>query len=95
MNTQVITIKVDPVTKKEAQYTADALGLSLSAVLKGFLRQFIRTKTVTFSAPIREKPSKYLLQAIKQAKEDLKTGKASPTFDTGKEAIKWLEQQGI
>ena len=50
MNTQVITIKVDPATKREAQQTADVLGLSLSAVLKGFLKQFIRTKTITFSA---------------------------------------------
>jgi addiction module RelB/DinJ family antitoxin len=56
MNSQVITIKVDPTTKKQAQKVAEELGLSLSAVLKGFLKQFIRNKTVTFSAD-DEKPS--------------------------------------
>lgn len=92
MSTQVITIKVDYDTKKQAQYTANALGLSLSAVLKGFLKQFIRTKTVTFSATKGETPSKYLLQAIKKAEKDLKTGKASPTFDNAEDAIKWLNR---
>ena len=94
MSYTVVSAKIDPQTKKAAMATADELGMPLSVVIKAFLKQFIRTKTVTFSAA-GEKPSKYLLQAIKQAKEDLKTGKASPTFNTGKEAIKWLEQQGI
>ena len=94
MSTQVITIKVDPVTKKQAQNTAEELGLSLSGVLKGFLKQFIRTKTVTFSAQ-DEIPSQYLIDMVKQAREDRKKGKASPTFKTGEEAVAWLEKQGI
>ena len=94
MYNKVIIIKVEPATKREAQQTADVLGLSLSAVLKGFLKQFIRTKTVTFSAT-DEKPSKYLIDMVKQAREDLGAGKASPTFKTGEEAVAWLEKQGI
>ncbi len=94
MNYQVITVKVDPTTKKEAQYTADELGLSLSAVLKGLLRQFIQTKTVRFSA-MGEKPNEYLLSAMKRAKENRKTGKASPVFDNAKDALKFLDEQGI
>ena len=92
MSTQVITIKVDPITKKQAQNTAEALGLSLSAVLKGFLKQFIRTKSVTFSASGDEKPSKYLLQTIKEAEKNLKEGKHSPVFDNAKDAIAWLHK---
>lgn len=92
MITQVITIKVDSDTKKKAQNTANALGLSLSAVLKGFLKQFIRTKTVTFSAAGSEKPSQYLIDMVKKAREDRKAGKASPTFDNAEDAIKWLNR---
>ncbi len=94
MSTQVITIKVDPTIKKQAQNAAEELGLSLSAVLKGYLKQFIRTKTITFSAS-DEKPSQYLIDMVKQAREDLKTGEASPTFKTGEDAVAWLEKQGI
>lgn len=42
-----------------------------------------------------EEPNEYLIKTIKQALKDKKTGKASPIFNTGKEAVKWLEQQGI
>lgn len=90
----VVSTKIDPQTKKEAMATADALGVPLSVVIKAFLKQFIRTKTVTFSAR-DEEPSEYLIQTIKQALKDKKEGKASPVFNTGKEAVKWLEKQGI
>ena len=46
MSYGVISIKVDPLTKKEAKYTAEKLGLSLSAVLKGF---FDRVLTPNFA----------------------------------------------
>lgn len=94
MNTQVITIKVDPTTKKEAQHTASALGLSLSAVLKGFLKRFIKTKTVTFSAT-DEIPSQYLIDVIKKARENRKKGNVSPTFDNARDAIAYLHKQGV
>lgn len=93
MNYTVVATKVDPQTKKRAQDTADELGMPLSVVIKAFLKQFIRTKSVTFSAA--EEPSEYLLSVVKQAREDRKQGKASPIFDTGEEAVAWLEKQGI
>lgn len=95
MSYDVISIKVDPLTKKEAKYTAAKLGLSLSAVLKGLLKQFIRTKTITFNATEGEEPSKYLIKAMKQAEKNLKEGKHSPIFKTGEEAVAWLEKQGL
>lgn len=94
MNYQVITVKVDPSTKRAAQDTADKLGLSLSAVLKGLLRQFIQTKTVKFSVK-SEEPNQYLLSAMKKAKENRKSGKASPIFDNTKDALDFLDKQGI
>ena len=40
MSSSVVTIKVDPQTKKEAQKTAYELGMPLSVVIKAFLKQF-------------------------------------------------------
>ena len=94
MNYSVVTAKVDPKTKKAAQETAERLGLPLSVVIKAFLKQFVRTQSITFSVA-NEAPSKYLVQTIKQAVKDRREGKASPTFKTGKEAVKWLEEQGV
>lgn len=94
MNYAVVATKVDPQTKKKAQEAAEELGMPLSVVIKAFLKQFIRTKTVTFSAS-EEIPSDYLIQAIKQARENRKKGKGSPVFDNAKDAIDYLHKQGV
>jgi addiction module RelB/DinJ family antitoxin len=94
MSYAVITTKIDPQTKKEAQKTAAELGMPLSVVIKAFLKQFIKTKSVEFSAR-DEEPSEYLKNAIRQADNDWKAGKASPAFKTGEETVAWLEKQGI
>ena len=72
MQTAVINLRVEPETKEKAQKLARQLGLNLSAVIEGFLAQFIRTKTVHFS--LKEEPSEYMLQALKESKEDIKAG---------------------
>lgn len=96
MNTATIFIKTEPKVKKEAQKTAQELGFSLSSILNAFLRQFVKTKTITFSAKeLDEIPNEYFKQELKQALKDRKEGKASPLFKSADEAIKWLEQQGI
>ncbi len=94
MNYAVVTTKVDPQTKKEAQKTAEKLGMPLSVVIKAFLKQFIRTQSVSFGVQ-DEEPSEYLKNAIRQAERDWKAGKTSPAFKTGEEAVAWLEKQGI
>lgn len=94
MSYTVVSTKIDPQTKKEAMATADALGMPLSVVIKAFLKQFIRTKTVTFSLQ-DEIPNEHLKSVLKQAEQNLKQGKHSPVFKTGEEAVAWLEKQGI
>ena len=94
MNYAVVATKVDPQTKKEAQKTAAELGMPLSVVIKAFLKQFIKTKSVEFSAR-DEEPSEYFVKTIKQAEKDLKEGRHSPVFKTGEEAVAWLEKQGL
>jgi len=71
----VYTLKIDPQTKQEAQKVAQELGIPLSVVIKAFLKQFIRSKTVEFSAR-DEQPSEYLKSVIKRAEINLK--KATP-----------------
>ena len=94
MNTAVISTKIDLQTKKEAQKTAQELGMPLSVIIKAFLRHFIKTKTVRFS--LRDEiPSEYLIKTIKQARKDLKAGKASPTFNTTEEAVAFLDRQRV
>ena len=93
MNYAVVTTKIDPQTKKQAMETAEDLGLTLSAVIKAFLKQFISTKSITFSRS--EEPSDYLKTVIKKAEENYRKGNTSPAFRNAKDAIKYLEDQGI
>ena len=94
MTYSVVATKIDPLTKKLAQQTAKDLGMPLSVVIKAFLKQFIKTKTVTFSAR-DEEPSEYLKMVIKQAEENIKSRKHSPEFKTGVDAVDWLNKQGL
>lgn len=88
MNATSIHIKIEEHIKDQAQKTADELGLSLSAVVKALLKQFIRTKQL--SVGIHEIPNDYLLHSLKQSDEDIKKGRVSPSFDNAKDAIAWL-----
>ena len=89
MNTSMITIKIDPVTKRKAQAVAKKMGLSLSVVVKGYLAQVIRTKTAVFTDEI---PNKYMIKALEESRKDVKEGFVSPSFKTAKEAIEWLKK---
>lgn len=89
MNTAVINIKTNPQTKKQAQKVVEEMGLSLSGVINGFLKQLVKTKEVHFD--LNEEPSEYLIQALKESKADIKAGRVSPTFSNVKDAIAWLK----
>ncbi|KKQ76139.1 MAG: RelB/DinJ family addiction module antitoxin [Parcubacteria group bacterium GW2011_GWC1_38_6] len=88
MNTVVINIKTDKNIKTEVQKVANELGISVSALINGYLRQVVRSQKVIFT--IDEKPSKDLIEAIRQARKERKEGKSSPVFDNAEDAIKWL-----
>ncbi|MEW6087878.1 MAG: type II toxin-antitoxin system RelB/DinJ family antitoxin [bacterium] len=49
----VINVKTDRDVKQNAQKLANDLGLSLSAVINAFLKQFIRNQEVYFSSTPR------------------------------------------
>lgn len=88
MNSAVVNIKVEPKLKKEAQEVAADLGLSLSSLINGLLKQVVRAKTVTFSTS--EEPSEYLIKMLKESGKDIKAGRVSPGFNNIEDEIAWL-----
>ena len=84
-----INIKADPEVKKNAQKIAGDLGLTLSAVINAYLRQFIRSKSVYFST--FPQPTPELEALIKQTEEDYKKKRnISPVFSDSAEMDKYL-----
>lgn len=94
MQTAVINFTTEEEIKQKAQKVAKRMGISLSMILNNYLKYFVKTKAVTFRAD-DEIPSEYLVQSIKKSEKNLKEGTTSPTFEDAKDAIKWLEDQGI
>ena len=93
MNTAVIITKTDPQVKRKAQKIAKEIGVSLSSLINAYLKQLVRTRRVEFD--LEEEPSDYLIKAIRRSEKNIREGKVSPAFKTGKEAVDWLEKQGI
>lgn len=89
MNTAVVNVKVNPETKRQAQQVVEELGLSLSSVINGFLKQLIRTRTVTFSTS--EEPSEYMVKALQKSAEDIKAGKVV-AFNNFDEELHYLDK---
>ncbi len=74
MNTKtLLTVKTDKSLKEAAQNIAGELGFSLGTLVNAFLKQFVRTKEVTFSETYR--PSEYLIQAIEESRKEDISGK--------------------
>ena len=89
MNTKtLLTVKIDKNLKKAAQEVAEELGFSLGTLVNGFLKQFVRTKEVSFSTSLQ--PSKYLMSVIDEAEKDLASGKL-PAYKNTDELLKALE----
>jgi addiction module RelB/DinJ family antitoxin len=91
MNTTSLHIKIEPDIKREAQKTAEDLGLSLSAVTKALLKQFIRTKRLSVSThDLPEIPNARTRRLLKQAEEDMKAGRGI-SFASAKEARAYID----
>lgn len=88
-NSAVINIRTDIKVKTKAREIAEKLGLSLSAVINAYLKQLIRTKSVTFK--LQEEPSEFLIKSLRASQKDIKNGFVSPTFDNIKDADAWLD----
>ena len=89
MNTAVINVRTNAKLKSSAQKVANELGLSLSALINGFLKHLTKTKKITFS--VKEEPSDYLIKSIKQAEKDWKNGNYY-SFKNSDEALMFLDK---
>lgn len=74
--TTTVLFKTDKKLKAKAQATAKRLGIPFSAVLNGFMREFVERKEITFSEkPLM--PTPYLKRILDQGEKDLKAGKVN------------------
>ncbi len=90
MNTKtVLNIKTDKSLKLQAQKTAEEFGIPLGTIMNAFLRQFVRNKEI--SLDISYQPTKYLIDILKEAENDLKKGLTNTPL-TGDEFIKHLKK---
>ena len=92
MQTTAIYVKTEEQTKTQAQEVAKDLGLSLSAIINGYLKQLIRTKTITFRVD-DEIPNERTQALLKQSEEDIKKGNVSPKFTKMKDMISYLHEK--
>lgn len=89
--TTVIHLKANKEVKENAQKLARELGLSLSDVINASLRNFIRTREITFSDIPQMTPE--LEKLLDSMEEDIKTGRnLSPAFDNTEEMDKYLDK---
>ncbi|MDO8617437.1 MAG: hypothetical protein Q7N87_00890 [Candidatus Uhrbacteria bacterium] len=86
----VINIKADVEVKKNAQKLAEEIGLSLSAVLNAYLKQFIRNREINLS--IVPRMSQELETFLGEVEQDIRKKKNfSPPFSTMGEARCYLD----
>jgi addiction module RelB/DinJ family antitoxin len=90
MNATSVHIKIESDIKIQAQKIAGELGLSLSAVMKALLKQFIRTKHL--SVGLNEEPSAYMIEGLKKSAKEYDDGDTSPSFANTEDSFKWLDK---
>lgn len=91
MNAASILIKTDPKVKEKAQKIAEDMGISLTSIINHYLKHFIQTKSITFTAN-EEIPTQYMIDSLKQSEDDVKAGRVI-SFDSGKDVLDYLDQE--
>lgn len=85
----MINVKTDRKLKIEAQKTAKEIGVSLSAVINKYLRDFVMEKQVTFSMPI---PNKKTAASLRAADREIRKGKVVGPFSSVGKMIRSLDE---
>ena len=87
----LINIKADKDIKIKAQKTAKKIGLPLSSIMNAYLRHFVKTKEIYFSAEPSYRMTPQLEKTIATVRKDLKAGRnISKPFQNMEEAIAYL-----
>ncbi len=85
----IVNLKTDKEVKENAQKVAAELGLTLSAVINAYLKQFIRNRSVYFSSA--PKMTSELEHLIGKTEKDYKNKKSiSPVFRDDAEMLDYL-----
>jgi addiction module RelB/DinJ family antitoxin len=86
----LLNIKIEPDFKREAQKVAEELGFSISALIRGFLKQLVREKQVDFS--VIQRLNQKTQRILDEIEEDIRLDRNfSPAFTSAKEAIAYLK----
>ena len=90
MPNTVITIKIDPETKKAAQELAVDAGLTLSGLVNSYLKQITATRHIDLLIPQKMTPK--LEKLLDEAEREIATGQTIGPFSDADEAIKALKK---
>ncbi len=88
MKSAILTTKIDPVLKNEAQELARQLGTTLSAVINNAVKRFVSEKKLVIESYI---PNEETVRILKEADEDRAAGRTNPVFDNADDFINHLK----
>ncbi len=91
MQSAIINFTTEEKIKQEAQKLARKMGISLSTVLNNYLKHFVKTKTIVFTAD-DEIPNKWLINALTESEADIKAGRVI-TFKNPEEEFAYLDKE--
>ena len=91
MNDAVITLKTESELKEKAIKLADELGFSLSSLINAYLKNLVRTKSVSYTLQPEGEPTGFMINGLKESARDIKSGRVSSTFTDAKSAVEWLK----
>ncbi len=90
----VLNVKTDKDIKEAAQKVAKEIGVPLSTVVNAYLKEFVRSQSVTFTTSPRLR--KEIIEIFEQAESEPLTGKEnSPIFDNIDDAFDYLENAKV
>jgi antitoxin component of RelBE/YafQ-DinJ toxin-antitoxin module len=86
MKTATVNFKTDPKTKRAAQKGAQAMGLPLSTLLNGYLKEVANAKHATIHLDSNVEAS------IAEGLKDIQEGRVSGPFETHKDLMRHLNK---
>jgi len=87
MKTAMLTTKIDPILKDEAQQLAKELGTTLSAVINNAVKRFVSEKKLVIESYV---PNEETVRAIEEGRADLAAGRLK-TYENPEDFIKHLK----
>jgi antitoxin component of RelBE/YafQ-DinJ toxin-antitoxin module len=86
-----LNVKIDTETKQSLKEFAHELGVPVSSLVNGSIKQMLRDRSVTFNTKLE--PTPYLEKIMREADADIATGRnLSPTFSSVDEMLDYLKK---